>query len=102
MACVEVCPTGALIWEDPEKIVLGHAVIDQNRCLPWISSGCRRCVDVCQRLEKAILLDEQNRPYIDEFYCNGCGACVTICPQPAKEGGNKLSGKAVYLVSNEL
>lgn len=103
MDCVNVCPSGALLPVDAATVRLGTAVIDIDRCLAWNHfNACRWCVRVCDDLQQAIWVDEDMKPYIDTERCNGCGACVNICPQSAYEGIDKKYGKAVALRELEL
>ena len=98
--CVEACPSGALQPFELETVKIAKAVIDRDRCIAWNSTGCRWCYDVCVELQDAIWIEEDGiflRPHIDESLCNGCGACLNICPRAAQEGGNKKRGKAVSL-----
>jgi ferredoxin-type protein NapG len=97
MLCADVCPTGALVRVDPESLQLGRAVIDREHCIPWNWSGCRLCYEACAVLQNAIWLDDGLRPHIETSRCNGCGACVYVCPQPADEGGSKKRARAVSL-----
>jgi ferredoxin-type protein NapF len=99
MDCVAVCPSGALRPVDPEAASIGTAIIDRDRCIAWQWVGCRLCYEKCAKLQKAISLDEDWRPHVDDSLCNGCGACVFVCPQPAREAGSKRKGKAVSLTT---
>ena len=98
MDCGVACPTGALRPVDPHTSKLGTAVIDPARCLAWTQAECHECYDQCVGLRNAIKLDAQKHPIVDVARCNGCGACVTICPQSNLEGRSKEFGKAVALV----
>ena len=95
--CIPACPTHALSPVDPDVAVLGAAVIDRERCIAWNWMGCRLCFEKCEDLFQAIWLDDDLRPHVDETLCMGCGACVYVCPQSAREGGNRRDGKAVSL-----
>jgi ferredoxin-type protein NapF len=97
MDCVKVCPTGALQTVDPQTAVIGIAEINRDQCIPWIRSGCRLCYEKCIDLRQAIQLDAKQRPSVDASRCNGCGACVFVCPQPSFEGQSKSLGKAMSL-----
>ncbi len=104
-ACGEVCPTGAipaLTLEEKRQVVIGHAYVDRNRCLPWASGrSCITCEEMCPVPEKAIQLEEVEvlgqdgqpitiqRPYVVQERCIGCGICENNCP---------LSGQAAIQV----
>ena len=95
MACVVVCPTGALHPVEPEQAALGVAVIDREKCIAWAWGGCTRCFNECPH--DAIHLDENQRPIVDEAKCNGCGVCEHVCDRYAKRWDATLSGKGVIV-----
>ncbi|MBL7163017.1 MAG: 4Fe-4S dicluster domain-containing protein [Anaerolineales bacterium] len=98
--CVEACPSGALQPFEPETVKIATAVIDRDRCIAWNSTGCRLCYRKCSDLYDAIWIEPDGiflRPHIDETRCNGCGACVNVCPRAATPGGSTTRGKAVSL-----
>jgi ferredoxin-type protein NapG len=97
MKCIPVCPTFALRPIGPGTAKIGIAVINRDRCIPWIRSGCRLCYEKCIEIEQAIWLDGRQRPHVDETRCTGCGACVFVCPQSNVEGKSHEFGKAVAL-----
>lgn len=95
-ACGQVCPSGAIPALDlPTKrqAILGVAVIDRNRCLPWARGvPCIVCEEMCPTPEKAIRLEKAEmpdgkgepvavqRPYVLQDPCIGCGICEHQCP----------------------
>ncbi|MCS7259800.1 MAG: 4Fe-4S binding protein [Anaerolineae bacterium] len=95
-ACGQVCPSGAIPLLDLERkrqAVLGCAVIDRDRCLPWAHGvACIVCEEMCPVAPKAIRLDEVTitddrgvivtvqRPYVVSDLCIGCGICEYQCP----------------------
>ncbi len=96
-ACGHVCPSGAipkLDLDTKRKQVLGVAVIDRNRCLPWASSTpCIVCQEMCPISNKAIVLSDRHlitrpdgtkdylaRPEVVPKRCIGCGICEYKCP----------------------
>lgn len=99
MLCGETCPAAALQAVDPASATIGAAVIDRERCIAWNWLGCRLCAEACADLQGAIWLDDDLRPHVDSDRCNGCGACVYVCPQSAAEGRHRRYGKAVALQS---
>jgi formate hydrogenlyase subunit 6/NADH:ubiquinone oxidoreductase subunit I len=96
-ACGQVCPSGAippLSVEEKRKQVIGVAVIDKDRCLPWASdTPCIVCQETCPVPDKAIELRGQRlitradgsqdylaRPQVIASLCIGCGICEYKCP----------------------
>jgi len=64
-ACMEVCPSNALVLRDG-----GGVLLVQEKCI-----GCRSCVDNC--IMHAVFFDEEtNKPII----CRHCGVCTRFCP----------------------
>ncbi|MDY7077246.1 MAG: 4Fe-4S dicluster domain-containing protein [Chloroflexota bacterium] len=99
-ACGQVCPTGAipaLDLETKRQEVIGMAVIDRNRCLPWAyDTPCIVCEEMCPIPDKAIrvqevtVIDESGaemllqQPYVVLDLCIGCGICEYNCPMEAQ------------------
>ncbi len=95
-ACGQVCPSGAipsLTLEKKRQAFIGTAVVNRNRCLPWVSNtACIVCEEMCPTPQKSIRLEEvsvtdQNgekitlqRPYVLRELCIGCGICENHCP----------------------
>ncbi len=104
-ACGQVCPSGAippLSLAQKRQTVIGMAVVDRNRCLPWAYGvPCIVCEEMCPtpekaiRLEEATMLDAQGeeitvqRPYVLLDRCIGCGICEYQCPM-AGEGAIRV------------
>lgn len=93
--CGQVCPTGAikrLPLEQKRQTVIGLAVFDKNRCLPFAKhEECLVCEEHCPTGEKAIVFEEQELmvngearrikiPRVVDKLCIGCGICETKCP----------------------
>ena len=95
-ACGQVCPSGAippLTLEQKRQAVIGTAIVNRNRCLPWASATpCIVCEEMCPTPEKSIRLEEVSvtntageivplqRPYVLRELCIGCGICENHCP----------------------
>lgn len=87
-ACGQVCPSGALVpfvAEEKKRILIGLAGIDRGRCLAWQPGGeyrqCLVCDEHCSY--DAIHTrhhDGEDRPFVDERLCTGCGICEHACP----------------------
>jgi ferredoxin len=84
--CGEVCPTGvirALPLAEKNRHVIGIALVDLPECYLTIEKECGICVARCPR---AAIVDTFNRATyttaveVIREKCNGCGACVGICP----------------------
>jgi len=94
--CGQVCPTGAierLILQRKQKVRIGLAFVDRNRCLPYAQGiQCIVCEEHCPTSKKAIWLEEggiEDRkgrlkrvklPRVDLDLCIGCGICEKRCP----------------------
>lgn len=95
-ACGQVCPVQAippLTLEEKRSRVLGIAVIDRNRCIPWSQyQPCIVCEEMCPVPDKAIILEKpaipgnvkntENlmAPRVLIEKCIGCGICEYRCP----------------------
>jgi MauM/NapG family ferredoxin protein len=93
--CGQVCPTGAIQRLDlprKRKTVIGLAVFDKDRCLPYAKGiECLVCEEHCPTGEKAIVFEERTVlveglprrlkfPRVVDRLCIGCGICETKCP----------------------
>jgi polyferredoxin/Pyruvate/2-oxoacid:ferredoxin oxidoreductase delta subunit len=95
-ACGQACPVAAispLELEDKQAAIIGRAVIDRDRCLPWSQgTDCIVCEEMCPLPQKAIVLEsepdgtsvEGSRnlllPRVIAEDCIGCGICEYKCP----------------------
>lgn len=95
-ACGQVCPVQAippLTLDEKRSRVLGYAVIDRNRCIPWSQyKPCIVCEEMCPVPEKAVILEKppvpgnmENTenlmaPRVLVEKCIGCGICENRCP----------------------
>ena len=84
--CGQVCPTGVirpLDMEAKNAHVIGIASIDLPGCLLTQEIECGVCVARCPRQAIVDGLDRRTWTVTLEVLrenCNGCGACVGICP----------------------
>ncbi len=95
-ACGQVCPSGAIPsmpLEQKRLAVIGTAIVNRNRCLPWASATpCIVCEEMCPTPQKSIRLEEVTvtdangetvtlqRPVVLRELCIGCGICENHCP----------------------
>lgn len=100
--CSQVCPTQAIRRipvEEKQKIKIGLAFFDKNRCLPYaLSRTCIVCEEHCPTPRKAIWFQEVQvigpdgnlttvkQPHVDPEICIGCGICETKCPIADQRG----------------
>lgn len=78
--CSQVCPVNAFqIPPDvnPDRVVIGKAMINPHWCLAYNATGCHTCVDACPY--GAMGITEDGIPFVIEEACNGCGACEHAC-----------------------
>jgi ferredoxin-type protein NapG len=91
LACMKVCPSGALTLVDRFAIRMGLAVVDHDTCVRSKGEPCTICIDKCPIAAVAIRLDETGRvqvidpgsangPGAISQGCTGCGVCQQYCP----------------------
>lgn len=94
--CGQVCPSGAietLTKAQKQKFVIGRAVFDKDRCLPYAKNeSCIVCEEHCPTHDKAIKFREVTatgtdgeavvikQPHVIDRLCIGCGICENVCP----------------------
>lgn len=84
--CGQVCPTGvirSLGVAEKNRHVIGLAVIDRPNCYLALEKECGICIARCPRAALVDVFDYRTYQASIEVRaanCNGCGACVGICP----------------------
>jgi 4Fe-4S ferredoxin len=58
------------------KFMEGKTSIDQAKC----PEGCTDCLDVCPITGALYLSDKDKKVYVNEMFCDYCGACKAVCP----------------------
>lgn len=80
--CVQACPEPVFdtrLKAFPWKIALAES------CLAFSDIDCQSCQDACepQAIRFRPALGRAPQPELETDACNGCGACVTVCPADA-------------------
>jgi len=70
---------------DPLDVMISLPLIDDQKC-----TRCRQCVDTCRR--HALFQPRDSSPILIGE-CNGCEACILVCPSDAIERGERTVGK---------
>ena len=84
LACMYVCPSGALQTVYAEDIRIGRAVFNVETCLRTKGVACTYCVDTCPIGEEAIHLTAAGIVEVLNSGCTGCGVCQYACPTEPK------------------
>ena len=84
LACMYVCPSGALETVFAEDIRIGLAVFNAETCLRTKEVACTYCIDTCPIGEDAIHLTAGGVVEVIEPGCTGCGVCQYACPTAPK------------------
>ena len=84
LACMHVCPSGALQLVYAEDIRIGVAVFNVETCLRTKSVECSYCVDTCPIGEDAIKFSPEGIVEVLDSGCTGCGVCQYACPTDPK------------------
>lgn len=98
LRCIEVCPTGALETVDPQTAVIAQAQIDTENCIAYRWMGCQLCAKVCDSLRQALPLNDLLQPQVLAERCNGCGACVHVCPVELSSGFLRPAKRAIEIL----
>ncbi len=85
--CRAVCETGALSKINLDEQPWDAKVIVGSGCLSEKNTLCRSCGEACEHQALYFPLSIQGivRPEINRDRCNGCGACIAMCPTEALE-----------------
>lgn len=82
--CVLACQQ-ALFDQSQGRSPWQHQIIINQNCLAEKSVFCRSCGEVCEVRAIGFSLHHQSipAPEVNLEACNGCGACLSICPTEA-------------------
>jgi ferredoxin-type protein NapF len=86
--CAEVCPE-SLFKPKSEEPWQAQIVIEKE-CLAIRNIECRSCSEMCDAMVISFKpeLGRVAQPKLDLDKCNGCGACVSVCPTSAIKVSN--------------
>jgi ferredoxin-type protein NapF len=78
--CANVCPEPLFLSETEQPWQAKASITDS--CLAKQNVECRSCGDMCDPMAIRFKLElgKVAQPNLDLDECNGCGACVSVCP----------------------
>ncbi|MEZ8304475.1 ferredoxin-type protein NapF [Vibrio splendidus] len=81
--CADVCPEP--IFKPKEETPWQAKASISDKCLAQQNVECRSCGDMCEPMAIQFQLRAGSvaLPKIELDECNGCGACVAVCPTSA-------------------
>jgi len=83
LACMHVCPSGALQPVPRYDIDMGTAEWFSDTCVRTHGQECTLCVEKCPVGAVAIELQE-GKVVVHPDGCTGCGTCQQVCPTDPK------------------
>lgn len=94
--CVNACPESALDKSQPFPPWESSASIG-HECLGLKGIYCKSCGEVCEVGAIGFTFNSGRIPVpkVDREACNGCGACVSICPVEVIKVGYENAGVSV-------
>jgi len=83
--CVEACDYDALAKQDDSEPWTHKATIKMEQCITQQSVVCRSCSENCEvaAIKFQPTLGGVSAPELNSDQCNGCGACISVCPSNA-------------------
>ncbi|MCK6263905.1 ferredoxin-type protein NapF [Vibrio sp. ZSDE26] len=78
--CAEVCPEP--LFESQNSEPWRAEIVINDKCLAFKNIECRSCSEVCESrvIQFKPELGKVAQPKLNLDECNGCGACVSVCP----------------------
>ncbi|GAA5646844.1 MULTISPECIES: ferredoxin-type protein NapF [Vibrio] len=88
--CAEACPEPLFNAKDVQPWNAKATITEQ--CLAKQNVDCRSCGDLCDPMAIKFKpeIGRVSQPILDLSECNGCGACVSVCPTSAINVSNIL------------
>lgn len=84
-ACLRACAPGALTRANPDAAAWAHVAAISHACLVERRVACASCGEACPKdaLRFELRPGGMTGPKVEATACNGCGACVRVCPAGA-------------------
>jgi ferredoxin-type protein NapF len=83
--CLSICKTGAITRDTESTPAWDHKINISEKCITYHGVVCRSCGEFCE--ERVITFRPAiggiSKPELILDQCNGCGACVAVCPVSA-------------------
>ncbi|GAD79915.1 iron-sulfur protein NapF [Vibrio ezurae NBRC 102218] len=81
--CVQACPEN--IFRSTEEPAWNITAKINETCLASQNVECRTCTDECElsAIQFTFSVGHVPQPKLDSQLCNGCGACLSVCPVTA-------------------
>lgn len=91
--CASVCPEPIFKHENESPWEIKAEITDQ--CLAHKNVECRSCGDMCEpmAIQFKLSIGQVATPIINIDECNGCGACVAVCPTSSINVSNVRQGE---------
>ena len=102
-ACVESCFQGALKYEPALPPWDLHVQIN-SKCLTKNNVICSSCVEQCDKeaIEIPGIIEQEKAPRVLTDLCDGCGACLKVCPVHAIEIRQSEKSRATLATKENL
>ncbi|MBN1344715.1 MAG: 4Fe-4S dicluster domain-containing protein [Phycisphaerae bacterium] len=84
LACMNACPSGALVVVERSDIAIGLAEVYPNVCLLAKGHECGLCAEKCPIGPEAIRITDYGQVEVLDAGCVGCGVCQHHCPTTPK------------------
>jgi len=83
--CLDACDYDALVKQENSEPWTHKAVITMQQCITQQGVVCRSCSEMCEvaAIKFHPTIGGVSAPEFNSDICNGCGACLSVCPSNA-------------------